>query len=164
MRRSSTRPMKSQVISSAPVMLIARMASSSTRPVKIACVDACVASSVLAWAALTRPFTSATSSTERSRLRSSSSAWRSAIRSSAANRSNTVSSPEPRAKRRTKTGAASAWKEEPTSADRFLSMRLTVDSKRSRSGSISDASGRVKALARSSVAMFTSACNSARRR
>ena len=131
---------------------------------KIAEEEASVASAALACAAITSPSTSATRSIERSRLLASSCAWRASIRSSCSKRPNTLPPPRPRANNRSKTGVAAVWKSVPRSVPRFRSMRFRAASKRSRRGSTNEASGNVNAFARSSVAMFTSPCNSLSRR
>ena len=77
---------------------------------KMAWVEVCVASCALARAVFTRPSTSATSSMDKSRLRSSSARCCSTIWSSKARRAKIFSSPRPKSNRRSKVGSSSLCK------------------------------------------------------
>ena len=107
MRRSSTRRTNATTIITVLATLTTLMASSRIRPVRIACEDPAVASWTLACAALMRPLTSAFSSSETSRFWLSNSSCCMEIVSSEANRSKTLSSPDPSSTSRSNTEADS---------------------------------------------------------
>ena len=94
------RPTNPQAMRKAPVMLIAVIASRRVRPVSIAWVEACAASSAPVRAALTRPSTSVRTSTEMSRFLPRFCSWASMIRSLPTSRSKPLSSPVPSSKSR----------------------------------------------------------------
>ena len=135
MRRSSTRPTKSQAMSRAPTMLSALMPSSRVRPVNMARVEALLASCTLSLAAFTKTSTSATRSRAMSPFWTSSTCCSARMVSSWTFRSKPLRFPAPSSSSRSMRETISSLTGDSSMADRLPSMRPTADSNRSRSGS-----------------------------